>query len=63
MTILRRQSGVFEGQGLFHLIERRTSWIGSVQIMLLFSVGLFSGRAFDRGYLFVPQLFHGIAYS
>ncbi|KAF8891750.1 MFS general substrate transporter [Infundibulicybe gibba] len=28
------------------------SWIGSLQVMLLFSVGIFSGRAFDRGYFY-----------
>jgi len=28
------------------------SWIGSVQLMLVLSIGLFSGRAFDTGYFY-----------
>jgi MFS family permease len=36
------------------------SWIGSVQIFLLFGVGLFSGRALDAG-IFRPIIFVGLA--
>lgn len=28
-------------------------WIGSIQVMLIMSMGLFTGRAFDAGYLWV----------
>ncbi|KAF8907996.1 major facilitator superfamily domain-containing protein [Mucidula mucida] len=56
--------GVYQGQDyvstrLHVLTVRLFSWIGSVQIMLLFSVGLFSGRAFDRGYLQLPSSYRG----
>ncbi|KAG6864077.1 hypothetical protein C0991_000322 [Blastosporella zonata] len=31
------------------------SWIGSVQLFFVVSVGLFTGRAFDTGYLYVLE--------
>ncbi len=36
------------------------SWVGSVQLMLVLSVGLISGRLYDTGYLYVlaARCFH-----
>ncbi|KAG6829972.1 hypothetical protein H0H92_002777 [Tricholoma furcatifolium] len=33
-------------------------WIGGVQICLIFAAGIFTGRAFDRGYLYVLLSLH-----
>ena len=30
------------------------SWIGSMQVMLVLSLGLFTGQLYDRGYLYAP---------
>ncbi|KAF5384219.1 hypothetical protein D9615_003456 [Tricholomella constricta] len=35
-----------------YLAEKYTSWIGSTQLLLVLSIGLFSGRAFDTGYFY-----------
>ncbi|KAF8152955.1 major facilitator superfamily domain-containing protein [Crassisporium funariophilum] len=46
-----------------YLVETSTSsqisWIGSVQLFFVLSVGLYSGRAFDAGYLQVYHLMIG----
>ncbi|KAJ2965619.1 hypothetical protein NQ176_g10528 [Zarea fungicola] len=59
--------GVVNGYGVFQdyytqVLSRPPSdiaWIGSVETFLLFSVGVFSGRATDAGYFF-PVFYTGI---
>lgn len=41
-----------------HLEPSAVSWIGSIQVCLIFLIGTFSGRLFDAGY-FKPLLFVG----
>lgn len=54
--------GIFQPyyQEQLSLDPSAVSWIGSVQICLVFLVGTFSGRLFDAGY-FKPMLFVGAA--
>ena len=40
-----------------------SSWIGSVQLCLVLSAGLFTGRAFDAGYLSVFLTVHTICWG
>ncbi|TFK21490.1 monocarboxylate permease [Coprinopsis marcescibilis] len=54
----------FSGEVLW-LIRFQFRWIGGTQIFLNFSMGLFTGRLFDRGYfrhlMIASVLLHGIA--
>lgn len=47
-------SGMLHLHLLSRLLILASSWIGSIQLLFLLSVGLPIGRAFDRGYLCVP---------
>jgi MFS family permease len=54
--------GVFQAYftSAFHESPSAISWIGSLQVFLLFGVGTFSGRALDAGYI-KQTLFAGVA--
>jgi len=49
----RRKLGNWISSVFRYVLTPPFSWIGSVQLCIILSVGLFSGRAFDAGYLYV----------
>ncbi|KAJ5760492.1 hypothetical protein N7520_007648 [Penicillium odoratum] len=46
----------------FHWSESDTSWIGSIQMLLVFAIGVFAGRTVDAGY-YRLTLFLGIFFQ
>ncbi|KAF7440118.1 hypothetical protein PC9H_000462 [Pleurotus ostreatus] len=61
--------GVYQGYVATYLTAYSSSeigWIGSIQVMLIMSMGLFTGRAFDAGYfhhlVLGGTILHGFAF-
>jgi hypothetical protein len=51
---------VLAGQSPTYMKFRLSSWIGSTNAFMLIAGGLFAGRLYDRGYLYVPFFFFGL---